>query len=92
MDGRRKFDDLLASRKFWGAMLVLATTVALYALDELTAAEVADSMALVVGIYMGSVALEDGLARAFAVWMRGQGVRAKLAAMQFVGDEDDLCS
>lgn len=74
MDGEANSMDLPQRGQespVWGALLALTTTAALYALDELSPGEVADAMALAVGIYMGAVALEEGLARSLTVWMRG---------------------
>jgi len=72
MQNRSKWDDLVRSRKFWAMMLVTLMSLGLYVMDELSAREVADLAGLVVGIYMGSVAVEDGLSQAMRVWLRNQ--------------------
>ena len=61
---------LLRSRKFWATLAASAVTSYLYAGGELSADSFAASTALIVGIYVGSVALEDGLRGLVALWMR----------------------
>ena len=80
MEGERSVEEWLRTRRFWGALLVQATTVGLFALEELTPAELAESMGLVVSMYLGSVAVEDGLARAFRLWLRAQEGRGPAGA------------
>ena len=64
-----KIDQLLQSRKFWAGTIAILMTVALYAMGELTADQFAMSLTWVAGIYIGSVAVEDGLSRLFTVWL-----------------------
>lgn len=56
-----KWRQVLQSRKVWAGLLSLALTLALWQLGELEGAEVVEAMTWVVGIFMGAVALEDGL-------------------------------
>ncbi len=59
--GLPKWRQVLQSRKVWAGLLALALTLALWLLGELEGAEVVEAVTWVVGIFMGAVALEDGL-------------------------------
>jgi len=65
-----KLGALLHSRKFWTTAAATAVTVYLYATGELSAESFADSAVLIAGIYVGSVALEDGLRNLVNLWTR----------------------
>jgi hypothetical protein len=56
-----KWRLVLQSRKVWAGLLALGLTLGLWHLGELEGAEVVEAMTWVVGIFMGAVALEDGL-------------------------------
>lgn len=56
-----KLRQVLQSRKVWAGLLALGVTLGLWSLGELEGAEVVEAMTWVVGIFMGAVALEDGL-------------------------------
>jgi hypothetical protein len=65
-----KLEQLLRSRKLWAATLIMATSMGLYALGEIDAVVLASLVAVSGGVYMGSVALEDGLSAALGLWMK----------------------
>lgn len=56
-----KLRQVLQSRKAWAGLLALGVTMGLWFLGELEGSEVVEAMTWVVGIFMGAVALEDGL-------------------------------
>lgn len=56
-----KLRQVLQSRKVWAGLLALGVTLGLWQLGELDGVEVVEAMTWVVGIFMGAVALEDGL-------------------------------
>ncbi len=63
-DSRRmppKLRQLLASRKAWAGVVGMVTTLALWATGEIDAARAVDALTWVVGIFIGAVALEDGM-------------------------------
>ena len=64
-----KLEQLLQSRKFWTATLILAASLGLWELGEISGEQLAACMVVSGSIYMGSVALEDGLATALKVWL-----------------------
>ena len=64
-----KLEQLLKSRKFWTATLILSASLGLWQLGEISGEQLATLMVVSGGVYMGSVALEDGLAAALTVWM-----------------------
>jgi len=65
-----KMATLLRSRKFWATVTASAVSAYLYASGELSAESFASATALIAGIYVGSVALEDGLRGLVALWTR----------------------
>jgi hypothetical protein len=65
-----KLQHVLQSRKFWASAIALAATAGLYASDQLTAKQANDALVLIVSVYTGSIALEDGLTGIFALWNR----------------------
>lgn len=65
-----KLRTLMRSRKFWTTVIASSITVYLYANGNITAETLADSAALIAGIYVGSVALEDGLSGLANIWTR----------------------
>lgn len=81
-----KLDALLHSRKFWAATVAALTTVALYVLGEISADQFALSLTWIAGIYIGSVAVEDGLSRIFTIWLDTQ---TRLSEMPLAGTGTD---
>ena len=94
-----KLQELVRSRKFWAATVILAMALGLWQMGEISGQELATVMSIAGGIYIGAVALEDGLRSASAVLLGALGrqiahdapppsrvVDAKLAA----NDEGDL--
>lgn len=63
-----KLMQVLQSRKVWASAIALLIAVALYWADQITGAQLTWASAIIAGIFTGSVALEDGLAR----WPRGR--------------------
>jgi len=64
-----KLKALLRSRKFWTTATAATITTYLYASGELNAESYANAVALISGIYIGSVAIEDGLRGLINIWM-----------------------
>jgi hypothetical protein len=56
-----KFLGVLTSRKAWAAILSILTVFGVDAVKDLDAGILATLVATVAGVYMGSVAVEDGL-------------------------------
>ena len=58
-----KARQVLGSRKFWATLLATGAVFVLWLVGEVDADLVARLVAILAGVYMGSVALEDGLSR-----------------------------
>ncbi len=56
-----KWRQLLYSRKAWAGLLGLVITLGLWALGEIDGAQAVAALTWVLGIFMGAVAVEDGL-------------------------------
>jgi pheromone shutdown protein TraB len=56
-----KFLSVLTSRKAWAATLAILTVFGVDAVKDLSPDVLAGLVATVAGVYMGSVAVEDGL-------------------------------
>lgn len=67
-----KVGQLLGSRKAWAGVLGLATTLALWGIGEIDGARAVEALTWVVGIFIGAVALEDGMTRLFSALADGQ--------------------
>lgn len=63
-----KLKRLLRSRKFWTTTSALAITGYLYLSGDLSADSFANATALIAGIYVGSIAIEDGLRGLINIW------------------------
>jgi hypothetical protein len=61
-----KVMQVMESRKVWAATIGLATTLVLWWLGEIDGARAIEAMTWVLGIFIGSVALEDGMTRLFS--------------------------
>jgi hypothetical protein len=61
-----KLQQVIESRKAWASVLGLVTTLALWWMGEIDGARAVEAMTWMLGIFIGSVALEDGIARLFA--------------------------
>lgn len=59
--GVAKWRQVVASRKVWAGLLGLVITLGLWGLGEIDGAQAVAAMAWVLGIFMGAVAVEDGL-------------------------------
>jgi hypothetical protein len=58
-----KLVQVVQSRKGWAGVIGLVMTLGLWWLGEIDGARAVEALAWVLGIYIGSVALEDGMAR-----------------------------
>jgi hypothetical protein len=56
-----KWRQMLYSRKVWAGLLGLVITMGLWALGEIDGAQAVAALAWVLGIFIGAVAVEDGL-------------------------------
>ena len=56
-----KLRSLLASRKFWAAVIGLAVSIGLIGPDD--GAALGDAVVQIVSVFIGATALEDGLSR-----------------------------
>lgn len=72
---------LLQSRKAWAGTLGLVLTLGLWALGEIGAAQAVEAMTWVLGIFIGAVALEDGLGRLLHS-LAGAVTSAQMAAVR----------
>lgn len=61
----RKVAQVVESRKVWAGVIGVVSTLALWWLGEIDGAQALEAMTWVLGIFMGSVALEDGMAQLF---------------------------
>ena len=68
-----KLQELVRSRKFWAATVVLGMALGLWQMGEISGEELAQVMAIAGGIYIGAVALEDGLRSASALLLAALG-------------------
>src|SRR5690606_34501602 len=59
----RKLAQVMASRKVWAGALGSVATLGLWGLGEIDGARAVEALTWVLGIFIGSVALEDGLTR-----------------------------
>ena len=66
-----KIEQVIASRKVWAGAIGLVATVVLWWLGEIDGARAVEAMTWVLGIFIGSVALEDGMTRLFGTLARG---------------------
>ncbi len=65
-----KLKTLLRSRRFWTCIAATTTTGVLYSLGEIDGGQFTNAMTLIASIYIGSVALEDGLRNLVTLWLR----------------------
>lgn len=61
-----KLVGVMQSRKVWAGVLGLVTTATLWWLGEIDGARAVEAMTWVLGSFIGSVALEDGMTRLFS--------------------------
>jgi hypothetical protein len=61
-----KVMQIMESRKVWAGVIGMATTLTLWWLGEIDGARAVEAMTWVLGIFIGSVALEDGMTRLFS--------------------------
>ena len=65
-----KLKTLMRSRRFWTCVAATTVTGLLYSLSEIDGGQFTNAMTLVAGIYIGSVALEDGLRNLITLWLQ----------------------
>ena len=61
-----KVVQVVESRKVWAGVIGLVTTLTLWWAGEVDGSRAVEAMTWVLGIFIGSVALEDGMTRLFA--------------------------
>jgi hypothetical protein len=61
-----KLVGVLQSRKVWAGVMGLATTLLLWWLGEIDGTRAVEALTWVLGIFIGSVAFEDGMTRLFS--------------------------
>lgn len=64
-----KMRQVAESRKVWAGGLGLVVTLALWGLGEIDGARAVEAMTWVLGVFIGAVALEDGMTRFFGTLM-----------------------
>ncbi len=70
MNGESKFKRLLKSRKFWAAVISIVSVLGAYYTDQsasLDVGKIVDAIVTIGAVYIGSVALEDGLSKSFLI-------------------------
>ena len=60
-----KMQQVTESRKVWAGALGLVVTLTLWWLGEIDGARAVEAMTWVLGVFIGAVALEDGMTRFF---------------------------
>lgn len=65
-----KIGALLRSRRFWACVAATTVTGALYGLGEIDGAQFTHAVTLIAGVYVGSIALEDGLRGLITIWLQ----------------------
>ena len=62
---RSKMRQVAESRKVWAGGLGLVVTLTLWGLGEIDGTRAVEAMTWVLGVFIGAVALEDGMTRFF---------------------------
>lgn len=55
--------ELLQSRKFWASLIGLLATLGIGLVSDVEATKLIDAIMIIVGIFVGGTALEDGLTK-----------------------------
>ena len=61
-----KMMQVVESRKVWAGVIGLVITLTLWGFGEISGARAVEALTWVLGIFIGSVALEDGMTRLFS--------------------------
>lgn len=85
--GLPKWRQVLQSRKVWAGLLALVISGLLWWQGLIGAEQFSQAVVIVVGIFMGSVALEDGLSAVFLVWAARE--REILRELRWTEEEEE---
>ncbi|MCC6455891.1 MAG: hypothetical protein IT328_13145 [Caldilineaceae bacterium] len=70
-----KLAGVLQSRKVWAGVIGVAATLLLWWLGEIDGARAVEALTWVLGIFIGSVAFEDGMTRLFSTLVHAVAVQ-----------------
>lgn len=70
-----KVKTLMRSRRFWTCIAATTVTGLLYGFNEIDGQQFTHAVTLIASIYIGSVALEDGLRNLVTLWLQTPGER-----------------
>lgn len=65
-----KLQQIAGSRKAIATVVCIAITMALHAAGEIDASQTATAIGFSTGIFVGVIALEEGLSNVIAAWLR----------------------
>lgn len=65
-----KLKALLRSRRFWACVAATAVSGLLYGLGEIDGNQFMDAITLIAAVYVGSIAIEDGLRSLITLWLQ----------------------
>ena len=64
-----KLTRVLQSRKVWASLIALGVTILLWRMGEIDGHQFATAIETITGVFVGAVALEDGLSNVFQIWV-----------------------
>jgi hypothetical protein len=82
-----KLVQVVGSRKVWAGVLGLVTTATLWWLGEIDGTRAIEAMTWVLGIFIGSVALEDGMTHLFSTLAHAVTTYETSVPPHDIGDE-----
>lgn len=65
-----KLQQLVRSRKAWATAIALGVSIVLWRMGEISGSQLATVTGIAASVYVGSVALEDGLRGMVRIWMQ----------------------